>query len=75
MNFVLPTVALALDVLDRPELIALLMNTHLQNDPRGIAGYDKIAYLWDQEDGTKMSDLTREAVQIIASQRLREETV
>lgn len=57
---------------DDEELVAQLLNMQLDGDPRPRAGYDKLALLFTEADGTAMQTETRAAFLAVAKRQLRE---
>lgn len=58
---VLKSVSIAVDQLTDDEALAQLMAVQLGNNPKNAYGYEKIAYLYDNAEGTQMHEMTRTA--------------
>ncbi len=65
-------VLLAVEELNDTELAALNIVAQLDSDPRGrLFDYDAVAHLFDQDNGTRMHDETKQALAAVVLRRLR----
>ncbi len=69
-RFILISIQYACSALSDTELAAINNAAQCDLDPRKVAGYEKAAYLFTEEGGTKMHAETKDALARIVLQRL-----
>ena len=62
-------VSLACKNLSDDEVLALNLAAQLGTDPRGVLGYDKVNYLFTEQNGTRMHAETKDALAAVIVQR------
>ncbi len=65
-------VAVAMKELDDGELTDLNLTVLFGYDPRTKPWYEKVKHLFDQENGTKMHEETKNALASVVLRRMRE---